>query len=208
MGLSVIGIIMTFSSLKLGDIARQQGELITHFGPFILPSFLQIPKWGIVVQPLGFLIFLVSVFAETNRLPFDLPEGESEIVAGYHLEYGAMKFALFMMAEYLNMTTASGLLATLYFGGWQLLPGMGWLLGVCQESLALTGVAAEWARILFEVSSFSIKVGFFMWLFVWVRWTLPRFRYDQLMDLGWKVMLPLSLANIFITAILTYYGWV
>ncbi len=208
MGLSVIGIIMTFSSVKLGDIARQQGELITHVGPLILPEFLQLPKWGIFVQPLGFLIFLVAVFAETNRLPFDLPEGESEIVAGYHLEYGAMKFALFMMAEYLNMTTASGLLATLYFGGWQLLPGMAWILGALQGAFGLTGLSAEWLRVLFEATSFSIKVGCFMWLFVWVRWTLPRFRYDQLMDLGWKVMLPLALGNIFITAILTYYGWV
>jgi NADH-quinone oxidoreductase subunit H len=208
MGLSVIGIIMTFSSVKLGDIARQQGELITHIGPLMLPAALQLPKWGIFLQPLGFLVFLVAVFAETNRLPFDLPEGESEIVAGYHLEYGAMKFALFMMAEYLNMTTASGLLATLYFGGWQLLPGMGSLLGVVQEFFHLSGTSADWVRILFEVTSFSIKVGFFMWFFVWVRWTLPRFRYDQLMDLGWKVMLPLSLGNIFVTAILTYYGWV
>lgn len=202
MGLSIIGIIMTFSSLKLGDIARQQGEILIHLGP------LEIPKWGIFVQPLGFLIFLVSVFAETNRLPFDLPEGESEIVAGYHLEYGAMKFAMFMMAEYLNMTTASGLLATLFFGGWQLLPGMGLLLHGVQSALGLTGMAAEWTRVIFEMASFGIKVGFFMWFFVWVRWTLPRFRYDQLMDLGWKVMLPLSLANIVGTGVFAYYGWI
>jgi NADH-quinone oxidoreductase subunit H len=100
MGLSLIGIIMVFSSVKLGDIARQQGELLTHLGPWVLPTWLQIPKWGIFIQPIGFIIFLVAAFAETNRLPFDLPEGESEIVAGYHLEYGAMKFAMFMMAEY------------------------------------------------------------------------------------------------------------
>lgn len=202
MGLSVIGLIMTFSSLKLGDIARQQGEILATIGP------LTIPKWGIFIQPIGFLIFLVSVFAETNRLPFDLPEGESEIVAGYHLEYGAMKFAMFMMAEYLNMTTASGLLATLYFGGWQLLPGMSFLLHAVQNFFQMSEMVAEWTRILFELSSFGIKVGFFMWFFVWVRWTLPRFRYDQLMDLGWKVMLPLSLVNIFVTGILTYYGWI
>ena len=207
MGLSVIGIIMTFSSVKLGDIARMQGEVFTHLGPIALPAFIQIPKWGIFLQPVGFLIFLTTAFAETNRLPFDLPEGEAEIVAGYHVEYGAMKFAMFMMAEYLNMTTASGLLATLYFGGWQLLPGMGIALHALQEGLGLSGLAAEWLRIAFEVSSFGLKVSFFMWFFVWVRWTLPRFRYDQLMDLGWKVMLPLSLANVFVTGLMIYYGW-
>jgi NADH-quinone oxidoreductase subunit H len=208
MSLSVIGIIMAFSSVKLGDIARQQGELLTHLGPIAIPGALQIPRWGIFLQPIGFVIFLVAAFAETNRLPFDLPEGESEIVAGYHLEYGAMKFALFMMAEYLNMTTASGLIATLFFGGWQLLPGMGSLLHTSVHLLQLSESAAEWARIAFELASFSMKVGFFMWLFVWVRWTLPRFRYDQLMDLGWKVMLPLSLFNIIFTGIFTYYGWI
>jgi NADH-quinone oxidoreductase subunit H len=119
-----------------------------------------------------------------------------------------MKFALFMMAEYLNMTTASGLLATLYFGGWQLIPGMGWILSGVTNGLHLTGMAAEWTRVIFEATSFGIKVGFFMWFFVWVRWTLPRFRYDQLMDLGWKVMLPLALANIVGTGVFTYYGWI
>ncbi|MFZ9595176.1 MAG: NADH-quinone oxidoreductase subunit NuoH [Bdellovibrionia bacterium] len=207
MGLSVIGIIMSFSSLKLGDIARQQGELLTHFGPWALPEFLQIPRWGILIQPLGFLVFLVAAFAETNRLPFDLPEGESEIVAGYHLEYGSMKFAMFMMAEYLNMFTASGLIATLYFGGWQLLPGMGIPLHAISEWIG-GGLAAEWVRIAFEFLSFFLKLAFFMWFFVWVRWTLPRFRYDQLMDLGWKVMLPLSLVNILGTGIWIYYGWI
>ncbi len=208
MGLSVIGIIMTFSSVKLGDIARQQGEVLTHFGPILVSEALQIPKWGIFTQPIGFLIFLVATFAETNRLPFDLPEGESELVAGYHLEYGAMKFALFMMAEYLNMLTASGLIATLFFGGWQLLPGMGLALHGVQNFFQMSDILGEWLRILFEMMSFSIKVGFFMWFYVWVRWTLPRFRYDQLMDLGWKVMLPLSLANILVTGVFIYYGWI
>jgi NADH-quinone oxidoreductase subunit H len=196
MGLSLIGIVMVFSSVKLGDIARAQGETLIQLGS------LSLPKWGIFVQPVGFLIFLTSTYAETNRLPFDLPEGESEIVAGYHLEYGAMKFALFMLAEYINMTTASAMCATLYFGGWQLLPGMSWILG----QLPLDGMASEWARVAFEAASFTIKVGFFLWLFVWVRWTLPRFRYDQLMDLGWKFMLPLSILNIFVTAFMIYRG--
>jgi len=157
---------------------------------------------------LGFLIFLVATFAETNRLPFDLSEGESEIVAGYHLEYGSMKFATFMMAEYLNMTTASGLLAAMYFGGWQV-PGMDAILAAIAPALAFApNYGLDVARVLIEATAFLLKVGFFMWFFVWVRWTLPRFRYDQLMDLGWKVMLPLSLINIFITAVMIYYGWI
>jgi NADH-quinone oxidoreductase subunit H len=199
MGLALVGIIMVFSSVKLGDIARLQGETLLQLGPIALP------KWGIFVQPLGFIIFLTAVYAETNRLPFDLPEGESEIVAGYHLEYGSMKFALFFMAEYINMTTASAMVATLYFGGWQFLPGFGLLLNQISH-WGVTGFNLECVRVLFEMTSFAIKVAFFMWLFVWVRWTLPRFRYDQVMDLGWKVMLPLSLVNIFITGVLMYLG--
>jgi len=195
MGLSIIGLIMCFSSIKLGDIARIQGETLLQLGP------IAIPKWGIFVQPLGFIIFLTAAFAETNRLPFDLPEGESEIVAGYHLEYYSMMFGVFMMAEYINMTVASAFVSTLYFGGWQMLPGMHWAL----THSGLDGMAFEWARVALEAVSFTLKVAFFMWFFVWVRWTIPRFRYDQLMDLGWKVMIPLSMANILITGVLIYY---
>lgn len=195
MGLSIIGIIMIFSSVKLGDIAAQQGQTLLQLGP------IAIPKWGVFVQPLGFIIFLTAAFAETNRLPFDLPEGESEIVAGYHLEYYSMMFGVFMMAEYINMTVASAFVSTLYFGGWQLLPGMGWVLA----NSGLEGMSLEWARVALEALSFTLKVAFFMWFFVWVRWTLPRFRYDQLMDLGWKVMIPLSMLNILITGVLIYY---
>jgi NADH-quinone oxidoreductase subunit H len=201
MTLSVIGIVMAFSSVHLGEIARAQGETLIRLGS------IEIPKWGIFLQPFGFLIFLTAAFAETNRLPFDLPEGESEIVAGYHLEYGSMKFALFFMAEYLNMTASSALMATLFFGGWQLLPGMHWLIGTTGSLLHLSVIGVEWVRILFEITSFTIKVGAFMWLFVWVRWTLPRFRYDQLMDLGWKVMFPLALVNVFATGFLIFKGW-
>jgi NADH-quinone oxidoreductase subunit H len=196
MGLSVIGLIMAFSSLHLSDIVMGQGQTLIQLGP------IAIPKLGVLIQPIGFIVFLTAAFAETNRLPFDLPEGESEIVAGYHLEYGSMRFAVFMMAEYVNMFTASGLLATLYFGGWQLLPGLHWLISVAGlESIA-------WVTTIAQAASFLFKVVFFMWFYVWVRWTLPRFRYDQLMDLGWKVMLPLSLLNIALTGVLIYMGWI
>ena len=197
MGLSVIGILMIFGTVHLNEIALGQSQALFHIGA------LAIPKWGIFIQPLGFLIFTTAAFAETNRLPFDLPEGESEIVAGYHLEYGSMKFALFQMAEYSNMTTASALIAALYFGGWHL-PGLAHILAL----LPLTGAELDWAGVGFQVLFFLLKIVFFMWFFVWVRWTVPRFRYDQVMDLGWKVMLPLSLLNIFGTGCAIYMGWI
>ncbi|MBI3557392.1 MAG: NADH-quinone oxidoreductase subunit NuoH [Deltaproteobacteria bacterium] len=216
MGLSLVGIVMIYSSFELREIVFRQTYPLMASAPGILAH---IPKWGFFVQPVGFIIFLSSVYAETNRLPFDLPEGESEIVAGYHLEFGSMRFALFFMAEYLNMVTASALLTTLYFGGYSF-PG----LHIAAEAFTpLVARASEiasslmpfvptlanpdqWARAILEVAVFSAKVGFFMWLFVWVRWTLPRFRYDQLMDLGWKVFLPLSIANIAVTGVLIYLG--
>ncbi len=196
MGLALVGAILCYSSLDLNTVALYQGQTLIELGGFA------IPKWGILLQPLGFLIFCTAAFAETNRLPFDLPEGESEIVAGYHLEYGSLKFSMFMMAEYANMFTASAMMVTLYFGGYQLFPGMHWLL----EMMNLSGLSADIARVAFEMVSFFVKCAFFMWFYVWVRWTLPRFRYDQLMDLGWRVMLPLSLINILLTGVLVYYG--
>lgn len=196
MGVSLVAMLMVYSTVNLNAMAEFQGQ------PLVTIAGWTIPKWGIFLQPLAFLIFFTSTYAETNRLPFDLPEGESEIVAGYHLEFGSMKFASFMLGEYSNMFTASGLTATLFFGGWQLLPGMEWGL----NWLALQGAAHEWARAGFQATAFLLKVGFFMWTFVWVRWTLPRFRYDQVMDLGWKVLLPLSLANLFVTALLIHGG--
>jgi NADH-quinone oxidoreductase subunit H len=197
LGLSIIGILMIFQSIRLGDIAAGQGEtLVTILG-------MNIPKWGIFVQPVGFIVFLVSVFAETNRLPFDLPEGESELIAGYHLEYGSMRFALFMMAEYINMAVGSALISTFFFGGWQLLPWFGdlahLLAGGSDNALAL------WT-VLLQAVSFVLKIAFFMWLFVWVRWTLPRFRFDQLMNFGWKVLFPIALANLFVTGLLIFKG--
>ena len=206
LGLSILGILMIFESFSLGDIVVGQAQ--TLVGP--------LHKWGFFVQPLGFLIFLTSIYAETNRLPFDLPEGESEIVAGFHLEYGSMKFALFFMAEYMNMLTGSALVATMFFGGYDIWP-LNFLIQptadfVMTPLLAQLGLATvqalDAATVMLQVLSFVSKVGFFMWLFVWIRWTLPRFRYDQLMDLGWKVLLPLSLVNVVATAFLIYMGWI
>jgi NADH-quinone oxidoreductase subunit H len=201
LGLSVVGLVMVFGSFNLRDIVTGQMGPLASWAPHV-------PKWGIFVQPVAFVIFMAAVYAETNRLPFDLPEGESEIVAGYHLEFGSMRFALFFMAEYLNMTTASALTATLFFGGYSF-PGMThvaeWITPIVAWHGYLENPAA-WALILVQIVAFTAKVGFFMWLYVWVRWTLPRFRYDQLMNLGWKVFLPLSLLNIAVTAVLIYVG--
>ena len=172
MGLAVISIILLSGSLKLNDIVGdQQGSLFS---------------WNVFKQPLAFIIFLVAVYAETNRLPFDLSEAEQELVGGYHTEYSSMKFAMFFMAEYANMITAAALTVTLFFGGWD-------VPFVNETSLGLWGA-------MLSVGSFILKMGFFLFLFIWVRWTFPRFRYDQLMRLGWKVMLPMALFNIFVTA--------
>jgi NADH-quinone oxidoreductase subunit H len=195
LGLSIIGIVMAFSSVELSAIVSGQGAKWFEL------AGVTVPRLGVFLQPLGFLLFLTAAFAETNRLPFDLPEGESEIIAGYHIEFGSLKFAAFMMAEYVNMFTASCLIASLYFGGWHMLPGFGWVL----QHLGVEGQALFWTRAGLQALSLLLKIAFFMWFFVWVRWTLPRFRYDQLMDLGWKVMLPLALGNIFVTGVLIYY---
>ncbi len=222
MGLSLVGIVMVYSSFELREIVYGQTYALAPSMANLPAAFAwlsHVPKWGFFVQPVGFIIFLSSVYAETNRLPFDLPEGESEIVAGYHLEFGSMRFALFFMAEYLNMVTASALLTTLYFGGYSF-PGLHLVAealapGLLRASELATSILpflptlaepGQWMRAILEVMVFSGKVGFFMWLFVWVRWTLPRFRYDQLMNLGWRVFLPLSIANIAVTAVLIYLG--
>ncbi len=197
MGLSLLGAVAFYGTVDLMEIAKIQGQTFQIGG-------MAVPKWGIFMQPVGALIFLVCIFAETNRTPFDLAEGESEIVAGYHLEYGSMKFALFMMAEYVNMTTASAMMATIFLGGWQLLPGMPQLLHWLGSSGTLEGVWLEWTRVGLEFTSFITKVLAMMWFFVWVRWTVPRFRYDQLMALGWKVLLPLSLVNLIATALIIW----
>jgi NADH-quinone oxidoreductase subunit H len=153
-----------------------------------------IPKWGFFIQPVAATLFLVGIFAESNRLPFDLAEGESEIVAGYHLEYSSMKFALFFMAEYIHMIGLSALFIILFGGGYNILPGMELVTNSFPSILPLM-----------QMTSLIIKVGFMIWFFVWVRWTLPRFRYDQLMSLGWERLLPLGIANLIVTVLFVYF---
>ncbi|MCB9033660.1 MAG: NADH-quinone oxidoreductase subunit NuoH [Chitinophagales bacterium] len=171
MGLALVALIMTTGSLSLGDIVKQQSGL-----------------WNIFLQPLGFLIFLICAFAELNRAPFDLPECETELVGGYHTEYSSMKLGFYLFAEYINIFISSAFIASLYFGGYNL---------PFQQHIPLDG---NWLTIV-QVIFFFGKVFFFIFFFMWIRWTLPRFRYDQLMNLGWKVLLPLAIANILITGL-------
>ncbi len=188
MGLSIVGVLMVFQSVRLSEITTAQGQLL----------FGVLPKWGLFVQPLGFILFIVAQYAEANRTPFDLPEGEAEIVAGYHTEYGSFKFSMFMMAEYIHMVVGAGILTALFFGGWQI-PYLGdaGFLFPGGATIAVPALAVTLLRIL----AFVLKVVFFCWLYIWIRWTIPRFRYDQVMRLGWKMLLPLSLLNIFVTGL-------
>jgi NADH-quinone oxidoreductase subunit H len=169
MGMSTIPVLLLSGNVTLTRIVNQQA----------------FETWNVLNLTIAFFIFLVAAFAETNRLPFDLPEAESELVAGYHSEYSAMKFSLFFIAEYANMVTASGLMATLFFGGWDI-PFTLW-----DNVAPHTGV-----KTLLTLLFFGAKVLFFVFLYMWIRWTLPRFRYDQLMSLGWKFLLPLALGYI------------
>ena len=256
LGMALVGIFMVFQSAQLNEIVRGQGDLLFGF----------LPRWGVVVQPLGAIIFIIAAFAETNRNPFDLPEGESELVAGYHVEYSGMRFALFYMGEYAAIVLSAAMITTIFFGGWQIpyfptekivaqadswlkvmlgVGGVGALafaalmfiwtrslkrsggfgdlrdkegivLGVA--NLAIGGVmlyffartlsmgplpdwGARTVALVAQISAFAVKTIFWCWMFIWVRWSLPRFRYDQLMRLGWKNMIPLSFANILVTAL-------
>ena len=189
MGLALLSMMVVYGSFNPHDMVAWQTK---HY-------------WGALINPIGALVFWISIFAETNRLPFDLPEGESEIVAGYHLEYGAMKFALFFMAEYVAMIMASALIATLFFGGYGILPGMSTLINMISAHFAFGEVGIQNTTAVFEFLSFFTKVAFFMFMFVWVRWTLPRFRFDQLMDLGWKILFPLSLINLVAVTLGVYF---
>ena len=250
MGLSLVSILITYGSIHLGDMVAYQGTLLFGF----------IPAWGIFLQPLAAIIFIVTAFAEANRTPFDIAEGESEIVGGFHTEYSAMRFGLFFVGEYVAMSASSALIVTLFFGGYHLpylntevlksnmplvlsfiviaLPlvsylfakwigknnhwkeegnirnreskiliqgilvinvGIIFLLGIfLREGLGDDGVNIATAVI--QIATFAIKLLLMNFVFVWVRWTLPRFRYDQLQDLGWKVLMPLAIINILVTA--------
>ena len=252
MGLAIMSLILATGTVRMGEMVQAQGELLFGF----------LPAWGVVIQPLGFIIFIVALFAEVNRTPFDMPESESELVAGYHIEYSSLKFALFYMAEYANMIVGAAITATLFFGGWQvpwlttdilrgnagalmtgsialgvvlnllfaaaawrhyerfrgrlgdrreaeplvlaiiflgMAVGAGLYLTIGRPWLIGDAAAAHYATAT-QVGAFVLKTIFFAWLFIWVRWTLPRFRYDQLMRLGWKIILPLALLNFFVTA--------
>jgi NADH-quinone oxidoreductase subunit H len=201
MGLSLLALVMHFNSVDLMEIAYSQLGPLTLFGVDLSP----VNNWGIFKQPLAALIFIIAAFAETNRLPFDLPEGEAEIVAGYHLEYGGMKWSLFFMAEYAHMITASGLVATFFLGGFDA-PGASYLINFLNSKFALGDQFAYWGLVAAQVLAFWTKVVLFMLFFIVIRFTLPRFRYDQLMWLGWKVLVPLSLVNIVLTAVAIAMG--
>ena len=175
LGLSLVGVVLLSGTLDLYNIVEQQS------GWFGL-------HWNIIYQPLGFIVYLISAIAETNRVPFDLPEAETELVAGFHTEYSALKFALFFMAEYVNMFTVSVLATTLFLGGWN---------GPGVEQFPLLGVVY-----------FLLKIIFFLFLYIWLRGTLPRFRFDQLMNFGWKFLLPLAIVNVILTSTVVYFQFV
>lgn len=257
MGLSLVSVLMTYGSIHLVDIVNFQGKLLFGF----------IPAWGIILQPLAAIIFIVTAFAEANRTPFDIAEGESELVGGFHTEYSAMRFGLFFVGEYVAMSASSALIVTLFFGGYQLpwlntqvlkthmplilsflivalplvsfffakwihknnqwcnredirnresailikgLIGINVIIVLLLGFLVWMGLEATGTNIataIIQITTFAIKLLLMNFVFVWVRWTLPRFRYDQLQDLGWKVLMPLAIANIFVTAtIIVVFG--
>ena len=193
LGISIVGVIMVYGTMDLNDLVRAQGQMIGGWIPF----------WGIVTQPVAFFVFLAAALAETKRLPFDLPEGESEIV-GYFVEYSGMKFGMFFLTDFLETIVVAGLATTLFFGGWQV------------PFLMPDGFHFPWGAelpvphlvyILLGVASFSIKTLIFLFVFMQLRWTLPRLRYDQLMALGWKGLFPISVVNVVVTGVaLVFFG--
>jgi NADH-quinone oxidoreductase subunit H len=167
-GLALAGVLLLANSLSLSDVVDRQAGVWFHV----------VPRWHVFLQPIGFVVFMIAGIAETNRAPFDFPEAEQELVAGYHTEYSSMSFAMFFLAEYINMVTVSAVATDLFLGGWHgpFLPeSMGWI----------------W---------FLVKVGAILFFYVWMRWTLPRYRYDQLMAFGWKILLPIAVVNLIVTA--------
>lgn len=187
LAIAAVGALMAAGSLRLTDVVYYQT------GYYMLFDLIKIPAWNVFPMFLGFVVFVVSAFAETNRLPFDFPEAEAELVAGYHTEYSSMKFALFFMAEYMAMATISALMVTLFLGGWDI--------PYWDEP------ATAWGFLL-SALAFGVKVAFMLFVFVWVRWTLPRLKYDNLMKLGWKVFIPLALLNVIIVSLLIAVGWI
>jgi NADH-quinone oxidoreductase subunit H len=210
MGLSIVGLFMAFQTLRLTDMALAQDStfrllgFVEHFGWVqTLPgwlSWIQLPFWGLFLQPLGFLMFLTCVMAENKRPPFDLPEAESELVAGYFTEYSGMRFGLFYMSEFIEVVVIAALTTALFLGGWAIpFLSQQTIIGALTPAFGV-GVATGLCMVL-HVITFFVKVIVMIWLQMQIRWTLPRPRYDQVMDLCWKIMLPLSLANIVLTAL-------
>ncbi|MCO4291276.1 NADH-quinone oxidoreductase subunit NuoH [Solitalea sp. MAHUQ-68] len=188
MGMAIIALLMVTGTLSMRGIV--DGQASTLYGLKGTEGL----GWNVFYQPVAFLIYLICMFAECNRTPFDLPECESELVAGYHTEHSSMKLGFYLFAEYINMFVSSAVISALFFGGYNF-PG--------QEALVNAGVASNVITIL-GLLAFFLKIGFFLFFFVWVRWTIPRFRYDQLMRLGWNMLVPLAIANIGITGIVMY----
>ncbi len=203
LGLSIVGVILMYGTFNLTDmIAAQEGLMNFKFMGHEIG--IGLPNWGIFYQPLAAIIFFAATFAESNRLPFDLAEGEAELVAGFHVEYGGFKMLLFFIGEYGHMMVASGLMITFFFGGWHIPywpyeSVLAWAQGV-----ASTATGANLLTGLIHFVVWMLKFAIFLWIFIQVRWTLPRFRYDQLMDLGWKTMLPWALFNTILTAIVIF----
>jgi NADH-quinone oxidoreductase subunit H len=205
LGLAVIPIFLVVGQLRLTDVVRYQIEHGWMIAPF-LGDWTNPAKWLLTIPMLvSFVVFSVAIFAETNRLPFDLPEAEQELAGGYNAEYSSMKFGLFFLGEYAAMITGSAIIVTLFFGAWHL-PIPSWHGGF--HWALVDGAAPGWRGILgglFNIAIFFAKVAVLLFVFIWVRWTLPRFRYDQLMRLGWVFFFEIALVNIFVTAIIIAY---
>jgi NADH-quinone oxidoreductase subunit H len=197
-GLTILGALIFYHSVDLRDIVQWQMEHSLNLVPGLhwLPAW--IPAWGVFLQPLGFILFFTATIVEMKRIPFDLPEGESEII-GYSIEYSGMKFMIFMMSEFVESLLFAWIVVLIFFGGWHF-PGLS-LPDQMGASASLFGHSLPYASgVCLEAAAMSLKIVFFLWLQMLVRWSLPRFRYDQIMHLGWKIMLPLALVNLVVTA--------